>query len=88
MSQQKINIEQFKEAINLITRVFKDLGEQRDINILPLLGGISGVGNIHMALIRLNLMAQQIEREQVKKNDDEKADETVDKRYKSETVIL
>ena len=92
---QRITIEQYREAVNLLAGVFKQLGEQQEVNVLPLLGGVSGAGNIHMALMRLNLMAQQLEAQSAPKAE-ESTVETVakeapnedDSKYKAGQVIL
>jgi hypothetical protein len=95
---QKITVQQFKEAIQVVSKAFQTLGDQKEINILPLIGGMGGAGNIHLALMRMNLLAQQLEANQlvnepvkeetneVKK--DEQKEEEVDVRYKAGTVIL
>lgn len=95
---QKITIQQFKEAIQVVSKTFQTLGEQKEVNILPLIGGLGGAGNIHLALMRMNLLAQQLEAsEQAHEstnessqevNKESKREESVDSRYKAGTVIL
>ena len=91
---QRISLEQYREAVNLLAQVFQKLGEQQEMNVLPLLGGVSGAGNIHMALMRLNLMAQQLE-QQNKPNDPqpqptskEPEPQEDESKYKTGQVIL
>lgn len=80
---QRITIPQFKEAIQVVSKAFKDLGEQKEVNILPLLGGMGGAANIHLALMRMNMIAQQLE------NDEQtNKEEQVEDKYKSGPVIL
>lgn len=94
---QRITVQQFKEAIQIVSKTFKDLGEQKEVNILPLLGGVGGAGNIHLALMRMNLMAQQLEQDgsaQAREKTDVpeppqlKKEEVVEDRYKAGQVIL
>ncbi len=93
---QRISVQQFKEAIQVVSKVFKDLGDQREINILPLIGGMAGAGNIHLAIMRMNLLAQQIEADEKEQKEEEeiprvqplKKEEPVESRYKAGQVIL
>lgn len=91
---QRITLLQFKEAIHLVSKVFKDLGEQTEVNVLPLLGGVSGAGNIHLALMRMNLLAQQMESDEQRQTQPESKPiiepepKQVDAKYKAGTVVL